>query len=100
MLQWDDIVEKEESITHSLEGERCLIWDARKVSIAGPEPFKVNKMATFEGMNGLRDRSRGREASQQANRDVYAELSWLIIITDFQDGLDVCQEEGNVSESA
>lgn len=50
-------------------------------------------------MDGLRDRSRGREARQQANTDVYAEWNWLIIITDFQDGLDVCQEEGNVSES-
>lgn len=79
--------------------KRCLIWDARKVSIAGPEPFKVNKVTTFEGMNGLRDRSRGREARQQANTDVYAERNWLIITTDFQDGLDVCQEEGNVSES-
>lgn len=27
--------------------KRCLIWDARKVSIAGPEPFKVSKMATL-----------------------------------------------------
>lgn len=53
----------------------------------------------FEGMNGLRDRSRGREARQQANTDVDAERNWLIIIPDFQDGLDVCQEEGNVSES-
>lgn len=50
-------------------------------------------------MDGLRDRSRCREARQQANTDVYAEWNWLIIITDFQDGLDVCQEEGNVSES-
>lgn len=79
--------------------KRCLIWEARKVSIAGPEPFKVNKVTTFEGMNGLRDRSRGREARQQANTDVDAERNWLIIIPDFQDGLDVCQEEGNVSGS-
>lgn len=59
----------------------------------------MNKVTTFEGMNGLRDRSRGREARQQANMDVYAERNWLIITTDFQDGLDMCQEEGNVSES-
>lgn len=59
----------------------------------------MNKVTTFEGMNGLRDRSRGREARQQANTDVYAERNWLIITTDFQDGLDVCQKEGNVSES-